>query len=151
MKKEKMVQLYEKSDNELKKKLIDIFGEDYFPKKTIETVRTIDDAFRIWNTSESEKLEIEKIASIDEKAYRELKIITKALNGDDWEANYNDSSQKKWSPWFSTSASGFAFRNSGFDYSHTTTLLGARLCFKSKEISDYAGNQFLQQYKSFLI
>ncbi len=150
MNEEKLVQLYEESDPELKKKLIDIYGEDYFPKKTIESVKTLDDAFRICNISESEKLEIEKIVSIDEKSYRELKIITKALNGDDWEADYTDSNQKKWTPWFSSSASGFAFQGSLYDYSGTYAFLGARLCFKSKEISDYAGKQFLQTYKSFL-
>lgn len=84
----------------------------------------------------------------DEAAYKKLKVIVKAINGD-WEPDWDDTDQKKWWPWFVLSSGfGFSSSNSYCDDSHST--VGSRLCFESKEKSDYAATTFSRIYEDFL-
>ncbi len=84
----------------------------------------------------------------DEAAYKKLKVIAKAINNG-WTPDWNDNDQKKWWPWFVLS-SGFGFSVSGYDYGLSTSPVGSRLCFESKEKSDYAAKTFLSIYEEFL-
>ena len=92
-----------------------------------------------------------------EIARRELEIITLALN-DFWLPDWNDVSQDKWYPWFyiRKNEDGIAHSgaSAGLVYAHTHTTpspaaahFGARLCFKTREIAKYAGEQFLPLYE----
>lgn len=54
--------------------------------------------------------------------------------------------------WFnmSSSSSGrFSFDGSGGRYS--ASVVGSRLCFKSEELSDYAGETFIDIYREFFV
>ncbi len=87
----------------------------------------------------------------DEIAYRKIKTITKALN-QGWCPNWNDGNQKKWVPYFNTlSTSGFAFGGTNYDYSAPDAGNASRLCFQSDELASYAGTQFTDLYKSFIL
>jgi len=87
-----------------------------------------------------------------------LFIITEAINNDepgqeDFKPDFNNTNQRKWRPWFEGGAadgsgSGFRFNGSGYSWANALTYGGARLCFKDEERSDYAGEQFLDLYKS---
>ena len=48
---------------------------------------------------------------------------------------------------YSSSAGRFSFRDSV--YLISTSYVGSRLCFKSKDLATYAGTQFLDIYKDF--
>jgi hypothetical protein len=84
----------------------------------------------------------------DTIAYEKAKIVTKAIN-QDWVPDWNNPSQYKYWPWFNLS-SGFGFSYSGSDCAYAHSVVGSRLCFESREKSDYAGKQFLEIYKAFL-
>jgi len=75
-------------------------------------------------------------------ALYKMAIITEALNGD-WKADYNDSNQAKYYPWFYMSSAGFVFLDTGCDCSNAYASSASRLCFKTREIAKYAGEQFL--------
>lgn len=91
----------------------------------------------------------------------QLTIIAEAVNRDEegksWHPDWNDYDEYKYYPWFDMETygdalpgSGFAFYDDGFDvaYSH----VGSRLCFRSSEIAEYVGKQFLSIYRdAFLI
>jgi hypothetical protein len=47
-------------------------------------------------------------------------------------------------------SSGFGFDASACYCDFAGTLVGSRLCFETKEKSDYAAQQFIDLYKSFL-
>ncbi|ULB35921.1 hypothetical protein [Proteiniphilum propionicum] len=90
----------------------------------------------------------------DELAYRKLKVISKALN-EGWEADWTDLFQPKYYPYFEVeingSTSGLVYVNSAHAFSHANTLIGSRLAFKSRELAEYAGKQFIDIYKAFIL
>jgi hypothetical protein len=63
--------------------------------------------------------------------------------------DWNDTNQKKWFLYFNLS-SGFGFSGTDFYFDYTDTIVSSRLCFETEEKARYAGNQFLELYKSFL-
>jgi hypothetical protein len=115
-----------------------------------EDLKTFDDCCRQLGTTEANfdkrwnKLEFEE----DTIAYEKLKMVIKAINPEDWIPDWDDNNQK-WGPYFNLS-SGFGFSVTYFSYVHTVTTAGSRLCFSSKEMATYAGNQFVDIYKQFL-
>ena len=77
-----------------------------------------------------------------------LEIIAKALNGE-WIPNWEDSTECKFYPFFKMSP--FGFGGSGYVDWIAFSFTGSRLCFKSKELAKYAGKQFEDIYRSYII
>ena len=75
-------------------------------------------------------------------ALYKMAVIVEALNGD-WKANYNNGNQAKYYPWFWLSPAGSVFGGSDCDFSAANASNASRLCFKTREIAEYAGKQFL--------
>ena len=141
-------ELYKTASPEFKQTLIDTFGADYFSENPIETIKTFEDACETCGVLDT--LIVSVTDTKDEGAYKKLKIIARALN-QDWKANFNDGSQQKWYPWFVFNGSGFGFSGTDYAYSLTYAGVGSRLCFKSKELAEYAGKQFLSIYNDYLL
>lgn len=91
----------------------------------------------------------------------QLTIIAEAVNRDEdgkpWHPDWNDYSEYKYYPWFdmetygdAPAGSGFAFGDCGCAY--TGSHVGSRLCFRSRDIAEYVGKEFLSIYRdTFLI
>ena len=128
------------------------FGDDFFKKKSFTDIKTFEDACENLEISDNVKILLDYNGNdkdmISSQAHAKLIIITKEIN-QGWIPNWNDSNQKKWSPWFRLS-SGFGFVDSHYGYSFTGTSVGSRLCFESEEKSTYAGKQFIEIYKDLL-
>lgn len=77
-----------------------------------------------------------------------LIIIAEALH-EGWEPNWDDYNEYKYYPWFRMSGSGFSCFDYGDDIS--ISYLGSRLCFKSRDIAKYAGEQFTELYKEQML
>jgi len=90
-------------------------------------------------------------ATPDEAAYKKLKTIVRALN-EGWAADYKDPGQNKWFPMFSAlGPSGLAFDRSAFARSLPYAGDAARLCLKSEELAEYAGETFLKLWEDFVL
>lgn len=76
-----------------------------------------------------------------------LSIIAAALN-QGWQADWSNE-EYKWFPYFvyDKTEKGLQFSNS-FYYSNCS-YVPAHLCFKTKELSNYAGKQFINLYKEY--
>ena len=111
----------------------------------------------------------------DTIAYMKLRIIIATLN-EGWQPTFSDE-ERRYYPWFmfytkeeqdamdeeersrvlgrsSVSANanaGVAYSDTGYASSLTSTYSGGRLCFKNRELAEYAGQQFLAIYADFLI
>jgi hypothetical protein len=126
------------------------------PEDIKERVKTIDDAKAILGSDDLEVriLNIlEKEMSTDNHVinYQRLVVIAKALN-EGWQPDWQNCKWDKWYAWFemgSSSGSGFAFDSA--DGRNAFSHAGSRLCFKSRELAEYAGKQFFENYKQFLI
>lgn len=149
--KEKAIEKYKSSSKEEKELLKDIFG-DIFPKNVMERIKTIDNVLKENGISKKEFDKSCTGLSEDEINYRLLKLIAKALN-EGWLPNWKDSDEYKYVPWFkmndSSSASRFSY--GGCDGWVTVTNVGSRLCYKSSELAKYAGTQFLEIYRKYML
>ena len=90
-----------------------------------------------------------------------LIIIAEAINFDEeenvqWEPDWNDDDEYKYFPWFDleyhkkNNPSGFRFLDSDFGIADTYSTCGSRLCYSSRANSDYAGQQFVELYRSIM-
>jgi len=130
------------------KELVNAFGVESFVEFKHTDIKSFDDACIHLGISPDVPL----FGATDDDhvvAYKKLVIIARAINNG-WAPNWDDTEQKKWWPWFRLS-SGFGFAFSNFNYADTGTSVGSRLCFKTKEQSDYCATQFIDLYKQFLL
>ena len=148
-------------------------GEVVIAKPITERVKTLEDAIRELG-EDNPLVQAYKTAEFntsgnaddvkDVIAYLKLRIIVKALN-EGWEPNHLDGDEYRYIPWFRVSrravyvggsASSGALAGLVFVYtcsgsSNTHASIGARLCFKSRELAEYAGNQFIEIYHDYLL
>lgn len=85
-----------------------------------------------------------------EIARRKLEIIIEALN-EGWKPDWGDYSQRKWYPYFFRSSVGLRYSYSLHSPTYANSYFGVRLLCKSKEITDYVGQQFLDLYKEMFL
>jgi len=88
--------------------------------------------------------------SKDEYAYIKLKIIAKALN-EGWTPDWTNSNEWKYYPWFDLSKRASGFSSYGYNRWNTNTVAASRLCFKNSELAKFAGTQFVEIYKDYII
>ena len=157
IKTENAIKAYNNGCGDVKKVLSDLFGAETFtPKNIMDRVKSFDDACDALGMTTT-KTNCGNITSVvltqgDQKsidAYGKLIIIARALN-EGWTPDWKNSSQYKYYPWFDlSSGSGLSF--SGYGSQCSNSFVGSRLCFKSRELAEYAGKQFIDLYKEFFI
>lgn len=74
--------------------------------------------------------------------------IAKALN-EGWTPDWQNDDERKYYPWMDMeddNGSGLGLSFTDYDYVYSYSLVGSRLCFKSRELAEYAGRQFVGLY-----
>jgi len=111
---------------------------DYQEIKTMSDVYRVNGITKLTTTPETK-----------ERYYEDLILVAKALNRN-WKPDWNDMNEHKWYPYFQFSS---AFRFSSAFTNCVSGLanagIGSRLCFKNKQIAEYAGKTFIKQYQKF--
>jgi hypothetical protein len=124
---------------------------DHAQRPITERVKTYEDACAVLGLEPANiSLDISNQGSAGKsvRAYSKLVVIAKALN-EGWKADWADKDQWKYIPWFeNNSGSGL----SSYDFGRwlAGTVVPARLCYKSKELAEYAGKQFEELYNDYL-
>ena len=72
-----------------------------------------------------------------------LMVITEAKN-EGWKADWTNSDQRKWFPYFWFSPSGVRFDDSAYCDSSADAGRAARLCFKDEATSNAAGTELTE-------
>lgn len=139
--------LYPTAAPEFKTMLEESFGKDFFSRKITDRVKTFDDACQALGKNVEEEVRAMIGLSIDESAYRKLKIIVEALN-EGWKPDWTNGKWDKYYPWFNLS-SGSGLRFFGYVDRASGSVVGSRLCYKSSELATYAGTQFIDIYSDF--
>lgn len=153
--KDNAAKAYNEADDKGKKLLISLLGTDIIPlKNIIDRIKTFEDACVVLGIRDDYELEVKGTKGLTDDiksivAYSKLIIIARALN-EGWKADWNDTDQLKWIPWFEKSKSGFGLSYGGCDDWGSTTDVGSRLCYKTSELAEYAGKQFESIYNDFL-
>lgn len=128
-------------------------------------------------TRTSQKVE-EMPSASDIVAYLKLRIIVAALN-EGWEPQFIEG-ERRWAPWFvlytnaelnkmndkdrekvcrvvgrshsySYADGVLVYANASIASSHSYSNDGSRLAFKSEKLAEYAGQQFIEIYRDFMI
>ncbi len=115
------------------------------PVKITDRVKTFEDACEVLGIESFHESFQE--GTPDEIAYKKLKVIVAALN-EGWKPNWNNLNEAKWQPYFDMRGSGLVFHAADIWYS--ITAVGSRLCFRSRELCEYAGKQFQSIYNDYL-
>lgn len=128
-------------------------------KSTLE-LKTFEDACKVLNL-EAEKIipdfscfpESEQKALI---AHAKLIIVAKAANflendNKEWFPDWSNFDENKYYPWFDLYEGSSGFRAHGYVDWRAYSVVGSRLCFKSRELAKYIGNQFVELYKDYFI
>lgn len=141
---------------------------DEKPQNVMERIKTFEDAVaelsnRAMNgDKDAGKLLDEwkinsQVGSKDLLAYLKLRIITYALN-EGWKPEFEEVTEPRCYPWFSLQTSCVFGRGGSHvnAYKVNSSLYslsshGSRLAFKSKELAEYAGKQFIEIYEDWFI
>jgi hypothetical protein len=151
VKKDNAIKAFNNADTNGKKLLTDLFGNELQPEKITDRIKTFEDALALYPASDTLKAVL-NFSGFDKvlngaKAMAQLQIIAAALN-EGWQPDWTDSSQYKYYPWFKKAGSGLSFHAAV--YWAASTAVGSRLCFKSRELAEYAATQFKDIYAEFM-
>lgn len=155
--KEAATKAFANADEKGKKMLADLFGEKTLYTDIKDRVKTLLDAIEIVGCDAETRALLSYQGNdrfmIGASAFAKLCIIRNALNmqedGTTWNPDWSNNSQYKYYPYFEYK-SGFGFSLTTCDYWCACTCAGSRLCFKSRELAEYAGKQFEAIYNDFL-
>ena len=110
------------------------------------------------------KLITSTASSKDLLAYLKLRIITSALN-EGWKPKFEEETERRYYPWFKLKTSrvvgrdgnfahvhfGLVYADADYTSSYSYAIDGSRLAFKSKELAEYAGKQFVEIYEEYCL
>lgn len=145
------IKLYKSATPEFKATLEDTFGKEFFSGNIMDRIKTYEDACAEIGEQPVDEKKLKELGFTDDEiTYRKIKTITKALN-EGWNADWKNTDQYKYYPWFRMSSGSFVFSDAGCAYSYALAGNGSRLCFKSSELAEYAGKQFLSLYSYFIL
>lgn len=154
IKKDAAVKAHENGKPSIKKALEDLFGKKTFLKDVTERIKTPSDAIAELGENDIAVIDYHKLlnARVSNHIVNQqlAVVIVKALN-EGWEPNWDDSDEYKYFPWFYLSGGSSGFRYGDYDRWITFSTVGSRLCLKSGELAKYAGEQFTEVYKKFMI
>lgn len=123
-----------------------------------KTVKTFEDACKALAIDPKALPQVSMLPAAQQKAivaHYKLVIIAQALN-DGWQPNWSDSSEYKYFPWFKVNATAKTPSGSGLSFGVcgtwiTATDVGSRLCFKTRELAEYAGKKFKALYEQYFL
>lgn len=118
------------------------------PKCIMERIKTIEDVLKYHNIDKDDFEADYKGLPEDVKAYRLLVLIASALN-EGWTPDWDNSNEYKYHSYFTMGSSGF--RYDVYDYWSSISVVGSRLCFKTKELATYAAEQFKDIYSNYFL
>lgn len=122
------------------------------PVLITDRVKTWEDACEIKGIDPVDSLPFEEPVNDLQEATNgvfQMMIICEVLC-EGWEADYSNSDQYKYTPYFKWNDSGFGFSYSDFACWAASTGVGSRLVFPTADMAKYAGEQFIGIYNKFL-
>jgi len=153
---EKTLKITDKKAKELLGKvdwLDEILKNTFTPKELglniIDRIKTLSDALEYAGETLDQFNDRTINDTDDEKAYKELKAISFALN-EGKHMDYSDTNVYKYYPYFNAAGSGSGFSFRGCFCVCAYSGVGARLCVDTREKAEYMGKQFISIYNRYI-
>ena len=178
--KEKAINAYQEASDEQKQVLEKVFGSETFrPKAVMDRIKTFDDALRELGCYHCLVRDYNRFYREDITqsimAYLKLCIITEALN-EGWCPKFAKS-ERLYHPYFvmysyedikkmseeeksrvvyrsyydASAAGGISYSFAGGGVATMNTGIGDKLAFKTRELAEYAGKQFIKLYADYFL
>lgn len=147
---EQAKKLYSEASASFKEILESNFGKTTFLKNFQDAVKTYEDACEIIGEKPIDEQHLMDCGiGKSEIAFIKLKTIFKAANkmNNYWKADYSNSNQHKYYPYFIWRSSGFRYCDSGYTYTHADA--GSWLCCGTSADAEYIGKQFEDLYNDY--
>jgi len=141
--------LYPTAPDWMKEKLEKVFGKGTFSGSVIDRIKTLEDAYDAVDDATRACYDRDHGCGLSDDilADIEAKLFAKALQ-EDWEADFSNTHQDKWYPWFVwSSGSGFDFAGSVWDYVLSGSDVGSRFCFKDEKTANHFGRQIIDIHR----
>lgn len=120
-------------------------------KKITELVKTFEDARKL--TGRPDVPDFSNLPTDMRKHFEaqyKMIVIAEALN-EGWIPDWDNYNEYKYYPWFEISPSSFAFRGSSYGSAIAYAGSGSRLKFRTRELANYAAEQFIDIWKDIQI
>lgn len=122
-------------------------------KEITEVIKTFEDAIKATGRPETPDF-----SNVPEdlreyfSAQYQMVVLIEALN-EGWKPNWNNNNEPKYFPWFykESVSSGCVFGGSDCRYSSASAGRGSRLCFKTRELAQYTGKQFIDIWNKIIL
>lgn len=164
---------YNNTDANGRELLKHLFGKEIFAQDIKDKVKTFDDAVAILGNDNQAVIDYYAIAvktsTKDIIAFAKLRVIAEALNegwkpkfdGEEcryypWFYIYIDEDEKKWcrvvgrSHHYANAVGGVVYSYASNASAFSDTGFGSRLAFKTRELAEYCGKQFIDIWEKFL-
>lgn len=176
--KEKAINAYQEGSDEQKQVLEQLFGVETFkPKTIIDRIKTLDDALEELGPNHFLVKEFDCLCNAETtfntKVYSQLCVITAALN-EGWTPKFikgerryfpyfflytdevirNMSEEEKYRMVYRSDSHAVAYGGvsyASYDSATVGASIGSRLAFKTRELAEYAGEQFAKLYANYLL
>lgn len=145
-------ELYPTAAPEFKAMLEDSFSKEFFSQKITDRVKTYEDACKVKGVDPVDHLPYYADNAFESaiNATAKLWLIAEVLN-EGWQPDLSNRNQVKYYPYFEQK-SGFGLSYDVYGFWDADTICGVRLAFKSAELAEYAGKQFIDLYsEAFLM
>lgn len=171
---------YNNTDANGRELLEHLFGKEIFAQDIKDKVKTFEDAVAILGNDNQAVIDYyaiaDKTCTDDILAFAKLRVIAEALN-EGWKPKF-DGDECRYYPWFyiytkkeyeeldedekkecrvvgrsisgAYAFGGVAFAYAGYASSCSSTYFGSRLAFKTRELAEYCGKQFIDIWERFL-
>ena len=152
--KAKALELFKTGGNAKKALLKELFPDTVFESKITDKIKFYEDACEMLKISPEINNPL-TLSNKDKKsviAYNQLIEIVRALN-EGWEPDWSNSNETKWFCYFylqktKDNPSGFRFN---YAFCCTLSYVPSRLCFRTRELAEYAGNQFIDLFRNYML
>lgn len=147
---EQAKKLYLEASANFKEVLESNFGKTTFLKNFQDAVKTYEDACEIIGEKPIDEQHLMDCGlGKSEIAFMKLKTIFKTANkmNNDWKADYSNSSQYKYYPYFVRRSSGFCYF--GMYCASAVTYSGSWLCCGTSDDAEYIGKKFEDLYNDY--
>lgn len=118
-----------------------------------DQIKTFEDALaKVGETAESFAART-TLDSPDEVAYKKIKVIANALN-QGWKPDWKNLDEYKYYPWFDFEddrGSGLGLSYDDCVCAYSGSGVGSRLCYKTRSLASYAGQQFAAIYAEMMV
>ena len=171
---------YDNTDANGRELLEHLLGKEIFAQDIKDRVKTFEDAVKVLGNDNQAVIDYyavaDKTCTEDILAMCQLRVIAEALN-EGWRPKF-DGDECRFYPWFyiytkkeyeeldedekkecrvvgrsnfnAYAFGGVAFANANFALSYSYTYSGSRLAFKTRELAEYCGKQFIEIWEKWL-